>query len=199
MPFVADKTISLIKKLATYLKGVFEFDYSIVNETDNFLISVYDILSQKVKNDDLDLVEITHITNDSNFISLLIKYFIENIENYTNLSLKQSMAFVGYFEKLKIETFDKIMTLIPFNSKVRFTDYYMNDRYESKELLSHPRDFVIDFASWLKKNIFNIKNVSDSISQTIAYAAYKEVNKGLKILFMDKITSFNMIDIGNIR
>lgn len=109
------------------------------------------------------------------------------------------MAFVGYFEKLKIETFDKIMTLIPFNSKVRFTDYYMNDRYESKELLSHPRDFVIDFASWLKKNIFNIKNVSDSISQTIAYAAYKEVNKGLKILFMDKITSFNMIDIGNIR
>lgn len=181
------------------MKGVFEFDYSIVNETDNFLISVYDILSQKVKNDDLDLVEITHITNDSNFISLLIKYFIENIENYTNLSLKQSMAFVGYFEKLKIETFDKIMTLIPFNSKVRFTDYYMNDRYESKELLSHPRDFVIDFASWLKKNIFNIKNVSDSISQTIAYAAYKEVNKGLKILFMDKITSFNMIDIGNIR
>jgi hypothetical protein len=164
VPFIAEKTITLIKKLATYLKGVFEFDYSIVNETDSFLISVYDILSQKVKNDDLNLVEITHITNDSNYISLLVKYFIENIESYTNLSLKQNMMFIEYYEKLKIETFDKIMELIPFYTKLRFTDYYKNMKYEQKELNAFPQNFVIDFASWLKKNIFNVKNVSESIS-----------------------------------
>ncbi len=92
MPFIAEKTTELIKQLATYLKGIFEFDFSIVNETDNFLISIYYILSGKIKNDgDLTILEITHITNDTSFISLLSKYFIEIIETYTNLNLKQTM------------------------------------------------------------------------------------------------------------
>lgn len=33
----------------------------------------------------------------------------------------------------------------------------------------------------------------------MAYAAYKEIDKGIKALFMEKVSHFNMVDIGNIR
>ncbi len=69
-----------------------------------------------------------------------------------------------YYENLKTEAFDKIMSLVPFNTKLRYTDYYRNAKYEQKEILDQPRDFVIEFSGWLKKTIFTIKNVSDSIS-----------------------------------
>ena len=109
------------------------------------------------------------------------------------------MLFVEYFDKLKIESFETIMTLVPYHTKLLLCDFYNSSKYEQKELNFKERSFVVDYCSWLKKNIFNVKNVSDSISQTIAYAAYKEVNRCLSDLFSEKLVSFNMVDVGNMR
>lgn len=113
VPFLAEITRELIQKLAVYLKGIFEFDYSIVNETDSFLVSVYESLRQRVESEAIDLVELTHISNDSSYIGLLTNYIMQTIECYTNLSLTQKMDFSEHFERLKGEALDKIMDIVP--------------------------------------------------------------------------------------
>lgn len=41
--------------------------------------------------------------------------------------------------------------------------------------------------------------MDDSIAQTIAFASYKEISKGLVELFTDMIVHFNMVDVANFR
>lgn len=109
------------------------------------------------------------------------------------------MNFPEYFERLKAESMEKIMFFVPEHTRVSLVYKYSFLKFEQKDLILSPRVFVVEFASWLKKYVFNVKNIHDSIAQTIAFTAYKEINRGLTELFSDTLIYFNMVDVANLR
>ena len=62
---------------------------------------MHEALRGRVESESSDLVELTHIANDSSYIALLEKHFSQTIEAFTNLSLRESMKFPEHFEGLK--------------------------------------------------------------------------------------------------
>ena len=98
MFFLTLFTISMrIRDLTKFLKGIFEYDLTLLNETNHLMICLLDVLKRKLENHSLPILEIAHIANDVDWLSNLDKFIFEEIEIHTKCSFTLEMAFKAQY------------------------------------------------------------------------------------------------------
>ena len=99
--FAYKKINYFLKDLSIFLLGIFEFDRSILIETDKLMIELSDILSNKIDNEILDLETLAYISNDAKHLSYFDKFILEKSEELTQQTFKKNFTFNDYMSQIK--------------------------------------------------------------------------------------------------
>lgn len=91
--FCYKKVNQFLKQLSIYLTGVFEFDQTLLNETNRLLIEFSDLLMKKITGESLELKVLAYISNDLKHLSNFDTFIVERAEELTGQTFRKDFTF----------------------------------------------------------------------------------------------------------
>lgn len=183
-----------IQSMVQFLRGIYDFDGKIFTRLQAFIEKLNDSILKACKDTLYDPITLAHLSSDLSKLPTLHPYLLSFISLQARCTFSFDLGLGGLFANTRAAIDDRIHTDYPVSLGFHLGQYAAW-KWMEKKPLGGPRVFVEELGYFLQNTLSRIIEVNYPVGVSLAYMTYREINRTLCDLLLNKVKEFNIVDL----